>query len=334
MKPSFPREELDRLKKERLTTLLQWHDEPRTIATVLFRRLLYGPRHPYGTPSIGDEKSIQSLTVNDLKRFHDLHFRPKNAVVVIVGDVAPDVIVAKLERVMAEWKGATTTSMNWQKIEQVSNRKIFLVDKPGAAQTEIRIGRIGVERTTPDYYPIVVMNTMLGGSFTSRLNQNLREQHGYTYGAGSVFDMRPLPGPFFAASAVQTEVTDSALIEFMKELKGVRAPASDEEILRAKNFLALGYAEGFQSVGQIAAQLQEVVQYGLPDSYFNTYVRKTLQVTNDDVLQAARAYVDPDRVVIVLVGDRKKIEKGVRALKLGEIEFLKVEDVLGKPPKL
>ncbi|MBI2620401.1 MAG: insulinase family protein [Ignavibacteriales bacterium] len=334
LRPTFPKEELDRLRKERLTTLAQWHDRPSTIASVAFSKTIFGPRHPYGIPTMGNEKSLRAFRVTDLSRFHKTYFHPNNSILIVVGDVSRGSIQQTLEGVFASWTGGTTASVNWPDIQQVENRMVYLVDKPGAAQSEVRIGRVGVTRMTEDYFPLIVMNTILGGAFTSRLNQNLRETHGYSYGAGSVFDMRPLPGPFVAYSAVQTNATDKALGEFMKELNGILRPVSDEELTKAKNYLALGYPDNFESVGQIAGMLADMVLYNLPDDYFNTYVERVLAVSKDDVTRAAKKYIDPEKVAIVVVGDRKEIEKGIRGLKLGKLENLTIEDVLGKPPKL
>lgn len=334
IRPSFPKEELDRLRKERLTQLMQWHDRPNTIAQVAFSQTLFGTKHPYGVPMLGSEQSLRAFRVNDLKRFHTTYYHPNNATLVVVGDVARSSVQSKLESVFKAWSGGTAASVNWPDILQVERRSVYLVDKPGAAQSEIRIGRIGVSRMTDDYFSLEVMNTILGGSFTSRLNQNLRETHGYSYGAGSFFDMRPLPGPFVASSAVQTNVTDKALSEFMKELRGILQPVSDEELERAKNYLALSYPDNFQSVGQIAQMLAELVTYNLPDDYFNKYVERVMKVTKDDVVSVAKKYIDPEKIAIVVVGDRKQVEKGIRDLKLGNLTNMTIEDVLGKPPKV
>jgi len=334
LRPAFPKEELERLRKERLTTFLQWRDQPQAISSVAFNALLFGSRHPYGTTPLGNETSVRSFSVADLERFHQQHFRPNNALVVVVGDVTPEHVEAMFERIFGQWNGGSVASGNWPQVSQVEQRVVYLVDKPGSAQSVIRIGRIGVERTTKDYFPLQVLNTILGGSFASRLNQNLREEHGYSYGAGSVFDMRPLPGPFLAASSVQTDVTDKALVEFMKEFADILKPIPEEELARAKNYVALGYPENFQSVGQIAAQLDEMVLYRLPGDYFNTYIPNVLRITGEDVETAARAYLDPAKMIITVVGDRKSIEKGIRALNLGPVEVLSIDDVLGKAPKL
>lgn len=332
--PTFPSEELERKRKERLTTLLQSHDEPRVIGSVAFSKLLYGEEHPYGRMSLGKEKSIRSIRASDLRDFYATYFHSANAALIVVGDVAPSSILQKLELLFGSWKSRTVPLKTWPSVDQVTERKIFLIDKPGAAQSVIRIGRIGVQRATEDYFPLTVLNTILGGSFTSRLNQNLREEHGYTYGAGSVFDFRVLPGPFVASASVQTDVTDKALSEFMKELTNIMQPVTDAELARAKNYLALGYAGNFQSVAQIAGELSDLIVYNLPDDYFNTYMNNVLAVSKDDLNRVAKKYLDPGKMYIVIVGDRKKVETSVSALNVAPIKNVRIDDVLGKPPNL
>ncbi|MBI4499682.1 MAG: insulinase family protein [Gemmatimonadetes bacterium] len=330
LRPTFAAEELERQRKERLTTFTQWRDRPSSIASVIFSRTLYGTSHPYGAQAVGDPSSVAALTVADLRDFHQARFHPGNATLIVVGDVTTAGIRPKLEAAFGQWLGAATGKPSLPEPKQVATRQVFLVDKPGAAQSEIRIGRIGVPRLTEDYSPLIVMNTILGGSFTSRLNQNLRETHGYTYGAFSAFDFRPAAGPFIASAAVQTDVTDKALSEFMKEIKGITDSVSAQEVTRAKNYLALQFPSEFQSVSSIATRLGDVVAYGLPDDYFNTYVRRVMQVTRAEVERVAKKYIDPQRIAIIVVGDRSKVEPGVRALKLGELRTLTVDDVLGK----
>ncbi|MFQ5708797.1 MAG: M16 family metallopeptidase [bacterium] len=332
LRPTFPSAELQRLRKQFLTNLVQWHDQPTTIASVLFDRILYGKKHPYGRTSLGDAATLNKFTVQALKRFHATYFKPNNAVVFVVGDVEPEAIVAKLEAAFGQWQQGEVPEPRFPKTQQVARRQIFLVDKPAAAQSVFRIGRLGVPRKTDDYYAIVVMNTILGGSFTSRLNQNLREEHGYSYGAWSFFAFRPLAGPFQAGASVQTDVTDKALIEFMKELNGILAPIPEEELNRAKNYVALQYPGRFQSVERITGQLEQLVIFDLPDDYFNEYVKNILAVTKEDVHRVAKKYVDPQKVAIVVVGDREKIAKGVADLKLGPMKVMTVEEVLGQVP--
>lgn len=331
LRPTFPAGELDRQRRERQTMLTQWRDQPRSIASVIVNRTLYGA-HPYGVPMQGNVTTLTAMTVADLQAFHTTWYRPGNAAVIVVGDVQPAAMRARLEAAFGGWVAGVVPRATWPEVRQVGGREIVLVDKPGAAQSEIRVGRIGAARSTEDYFPISVMNTILGGAFTSRLNQNLRETHGYSYGAFSSFDFRPLPGPFLAAAAVQTDVTDKAITEFMKEVRAITQAVTDEEMTRARNYLALQFPQGFQSVADIATQMQDLVIYDLPDSYFNQYIGRVMQVTRADVQRVAKKYIDPNRVAIIVVGDRARIEPGVRALKLGPVRTLTVDDVLGRLP--
>lgn len=331
LRPRFPAEELERKRLERLTALQQWHDEPRTIGSTKMSMLLFGAGHPYGPPAMGNEQTVRNFTVEQIRSFYSTYFKPDNATLIVVGDVTPKTLIPKLEALLGGWKTGSVPSKQWPSASQVESRKIYLIDKPGAPQSVIRIGRLGVERKTEDYYAISVMNTVLGASFTSRLNNNLREQHGYSYGAGSRFAFLPLRGSFIASSDVHAEVTDKALMEFMKELRNITS-VTDEELTRAKNYVALSYPSEFQSVGAIAGALAEMVIYDLPPTYFNTYTQNILSVSKNDVETAARKYIDPEKIAIVIVGDKAKIAKGIEALNLGPIEYLTVEDVLGKPP--
>jgi predicted Zn-dependent peptidase len=332
--PDFPQKELDRIRKEKLTTLLQWHDQANTIAAAAFQKVLFGSDNPYGRPAMGNETSLISFTADDMKNFHSKFFKANNAYVIVVGDITKDQLLPKLESVFGKWEKGEVPTVKLKAADPVSKRVIYLVDKPGSAQSVISIGRIGTQRITEDYFPITVMNTILGGSFTSRLNNNLREQHGYTYGAGSSFDMRLYAGPFTARSSVQTEVTDKALVEFFKELNGILKPVPNEELSRAKNYVALGYPDNFQTVADIAANLEEMIDYNLPGDYFNNYIGNVLKVSDDHVTKTAKKYIVPDKMAVVVVGDRSKIEEGIKNLNLGEIKYFKIEDVLGKKPQL
>jgi zinc protease len=199
---------------------------------------------------------------------------------------------------------------------------------PGAEQSQIRIGAVGVARSTPDYFALQVLNTVLGGSFTSRLNQNLREEHGYAYGARSQFDMRRSPGPFTAAAGVQTDKTAESLTEFFNELEAIATPIGADELAKAKNYLALGFPGDFETLSDLAARFEELVTYGLPDDYYNDYTAKIAAVTAADVRRAAAEYIKPDKLAVVVVGDRRQIEAGIRALNLGPVRVVGVEDVV------
>jgi predicted Zn-dependent peptidase len=332
LRPQFAVEEVDRQRRQRLTQMVQAHDEPRAIAQVIYDRTLFGDAHPYGIPFLGTAQSLTEMSVDDLREFHRTFFVPNNSVVVVVGDVSRDEITERLESVFGDWSpGSVPTSTHTQP-QQIQSREVILVDKPGAAQSEIRI--IGVHRKTEDYYALTVMNTILGGSFASRINQNLREDKGYTYGARSYFDFNLLPGAFTAYAAVQTAVTDSALVEFFKELDAILEDVTEGEMTRARNFVALRFPSRFQAVSAIAGQLGQLYIHELPEGYFNEYVQQILAVTKEDVMRVAREYIDPQRVAVIVVGDREQIEAGVQALDLGPVHVLSVEDVLGPPPEV
>jgi len=332
LRPDFPQKELDRKKKDRLTSLMQMHDQPTAIATAAFNKILFGKEHPYGR--ITSENEIKGFSVNDLKSFYKKYSTANNSFVIVVGDIKKEELKKKLENSFGKWQKGNVKEVKIKEPTQVTDRTVYLIDKPGAAQSVIYIGRIGSARITPDYNAIVVMNTLLGGSFTSRLNQNLREKHGYTYGAKSRFNFKPIHGSFIASSSVQTDVTDKALTEFFNELNGIREPLTDADLNRAKNLVALSYPGNFQSVSEIAGQLEEMFFYNLPPSYFSGFVSKILSVNGKDVNGASKKYIVPDLMIVVVVGDKAKIEEGIKKLNLGELKNLSIEDVLGKVPQL
>lgn len=334
LRPDFPEQELDRLRDERLTSLVRRYDEPSAIAGAIFDETLFGEEHPYGRSSIGTEASLRALTTADLRAFYEQYYRPNNVTAIVVGDIDREAAARLLRESFGTWQSADVPAAEVTSVPQVRGRTIYIVNKPGSAQSIVQLGRIGVPRTTDDYFALEVMNVVLGGSFTSRLNQNLREDKGYSYGASSGFDYLPAAGPWVAGAAVQTQSTGPAIGEFMKELRGMHEPIPAEEVERARNFLAMRYPAGFQSVAGVAGRIGELVQYGLPADYFNRYVDRVLEVTKADVERVASEYIDADNIAIFVVGDRAVIEEQVRALDLGEIRFLEVADVLGPMPVL
>lgn len=335
LRPTFPREELDRLRQQRLTSLLQARDDASTIAALAFSRVLYGTGHRYGTATMGTAETIRGFTVDDLRAFYAAAFRPDNATLLVVGDVAPDAVLGLLEASFGSWKAPAGPAARAGLPEAVQHgaRTVYLVDKPGAPQSQIRIGWIGVPRSTPDYFPLQVLNTILGGAFSSRLNLNLREKHGYTYGAASSFDMRATAGPFSAMAGVQTDKTRESLQEFFNELNGILQPVPADELARAKNYVALRFPGGFETTGDISRRLEDAVTYGLPDDYFPNYVQRIQAVTAADVQRVARRFIDPSRLAVVVVGDVKTIEGGIAALKLGPAKTLSVDSVFGPMPQ-
>lgn len=333
LRPTFPQDELERARQQRLTGILQARDDPASISALAFSRVLFGS-HRFGTATLGTSETIKAFTADDLRAFYSRHFVPAEAALIVVGDLTPDRVLPLLETSFGTWKGSAASAASGTGAAATATsgpararREVYLVDKPGAPQTQIRIGEIGVNRATPDYFPIQVMNTVLGGSFSSRLNLNLREKHGYTYGASSGFDMRAEAGPFVASAGVQTDKTGESLTEFFNELNAILQPVPADELARAKNYVSLRFPSGFETSGDISRRLEEVLVYRLPDDYFSRYVQHIEAVTAADVQRVAKQYVQPDKVAVVVTGDRKTIEPVIRALNLGPVNILTVDEI-------
>src|SRR6185436_8361467 len=333
--PTFPKDELERLREERLTTLLQSRDDPATIAGAAFSRVLYGTSHRFGTLIMGTATGVRSFTVDDLRAFYTSVYRPDNATLIVTGDVTPEKIVPLLETHFGKWKaqGAAVPHVKLPDTRPAGPREVYILDKPGAPQTQIRIGWVGVPRSTPDFFPLQILNTILGGSFTSRLNMNLREKHGYAYNAYSTFDMRVAPGPFYAYAGVQTDKTTEALKEFFNELNAIREALPADEVNKAKNYVALRFPSTFETTRDIARNLESLAVYHLPDDYYSKYVPNIQAVAVADVQRVARKYITPDQFVVVVVGDQKAIEPGIRGLNLGPIKTLTLDELFGSMSK-
>jgi predicted Zn-dependent peptidase len=326
--PAFRTEDFERVKKNRLTALVQLKDRPTAIADQAYAAIVYGTSHPYGHNLLGTEASITGMTPDDLRSFYQANFVPNNATLIIVGDVTPAQIEGKISALFANWQRGNVSPFTFGEAPRAGATTVYLIDKPGAAQSSFRIGAVGVPRSTKDYFALTVMNTILGGTFTSRLMQNLRETHGYTYGARSRFDMRRSAGPFTASAEVVAAKTDSALVEFMKEINAIRDTVPTVELNKAKRFLQLSLPGDFETTQQIANQLVPVVLYGLPLDYYNNYTASIERVTQADVQRVARQYIDPSSLAIVIVGDRKNVEAGLKSVNAGPIT---IRDFFGQP---
>jgi zinc protease len=328
LRPTFPDEELKRVREDLLTSLIQAEDDPESLIQFAFPRLVYGLPHRYGTLSIGTAATVKRFTVADMRQFHSQNYAPANAGLIVTGDITAANAVSRLETAFGTWKGTAPAPVTIPTAPQLTARQIYLIDKPGAAQSQIQIGWIGVPRATPDYFALRVLNTILGGSFTSRLNQNLREAHGYAYGASSAFEMRRGAGPFSAAAGVQTDKTAEALTEFFKELDAIRKPIPADEVEKAKNYVALLMPRNFETTESLAGSLATAFVYTLPADYFETFTQHVRAVTTADVQHAAERYIQPDKFAVVIVGDRKVIEPGIKALNLAPIKIVEPSEVM------
>ena len=323
LNPTFPKDELERVRKDYLGRIQQEAKEPFTSAFKSYLRELYGPEHPYGQPYTGSgtEKSINALTQQDLIDYYTANYMPNNAAVIMVGDITLDEAKTKLEKVFKAWKPGTVTANQVPDPAPITKTRVCIVDKPGAAQSVIVVGHFGLKRSDPNYLAVDVMNNTFGGQFTSRLNMNLREDKGYTYGAGAFFmDTRGL-GPFVAYAQVQSDVTKEAVREFIKEMRDITTtrPLTDDEVRDSKANMIKSFPGQFETIGGIAGQLVQMLRFDLPEDELQTYVDRVTAIDGAMATKAAKDYLHPDATLIVVVGDRAKIEPGLRELELGDV---------------
>jgi zinc protease len=323
---TFPAEALERLRARTLVGLTTAKDQPTVVGSQVFAKILYGDAHPYGQRAT--ETSVKAITRDDVLAFHKAYYQPGRAIITVVGDVSPLKIKSSIEKGLAAWtKAGAAPSFDYPKLPELQPAKIYFVDKPGSAQAVFNIGLPGPPRNTPDFFAIQVLNTILGGQFQSRLNANIREQKGYSYGVSSGFGFGKGPGAFRAGGSIFIDKTDAALIEFMKELKGIvgEKPITDEEIKTAKESLIQSLPQGFSSVFAISSALTSMAVQGLPEDYYQTYAKNVSAVTKEDLLRVAKRYIDLNHLAIVIVGDRAKVEPALKATGIAPITYIDIE---------
>ena len=313
LRPTLPPDQLERVRNERLTEIMQQRDEAGAIAGKRFANLLYG-KGAYGNTVIGNEASVAHITLDDVRDFYAKHYIPNNTSIVIAGDILPEVIDA-IERTFGAWKKAPEPPRPNVSPQTLDASRIYIIDRPQAVQSEIRIGHLGVPRNCEDYFAISVMNAVLGGVFNSRINLNLRERHGYTYGARSTFAFRRGAGPFVIAAPVRNEVTRESVSEVIEELRRIRTgDIQDQELDDVKNYLMGVFPATVQTASDIASRLTDMELYDLPQDYFDRYRENIAAVGKDDIVRVARKYIDPDRALIVIVGNASQIREPLGTL--------------------
>jgi zinc protease len=264
---------------------------------------------------VGTMESVARISADDVRRFYREHYVPNNTSVVISGDVDPDRALQLVENVLGQWQRGNEPPRPSTNPRPVEGNRIYLVDRPTAVQSEIRIGHIGVSRNCEDYFPLSVTNALLGGIFNSRINLNLRERHGYTYGARSMFAYRRSAGPFVVAAPVRNEVTKESVHEVLSELRRIRTgDVEDRELNDTKNYLMGVFPATVQGASDIASRLLDMELYGLPEDYFDRYRESIAAVTRDEVERVAKKYIDPDRALIVIVGNAKQVREPLGTL--------------------
>ena len=326
--PKFDPAEIERVRKLRETDILQINDDPTQLAVGVLQKLVYGAGHPYGCREEGTVSSMKAITRDDLLKMWQSGYAPGNSALVLTGDLTAAEARTYAEKYFGSWSGSATRRQP-PAFQNTPQRGVYIVDKPGAQQTFVLIGTLGVPRSTADYVPIEVMNNILGGLFSSRININLREEHGYTYGGFSFFTFHRVAGVFGAGGGIRTDVTGPAVHEILKEMDRIRtAPPSEDELLLGKGFFSQSLAGRFESSEQTAGTVGELFTFGLPADYYQQLPAKIATVTAADVQQAAQKYVHPEAAVVIGAGDRSKIEDQLKKLQIGAVE---VRDYEGNP---
>ena len=309
LSPTFPEAEVERLRRQRLAEIVRRAQDPTTLADDRFHREVYRGT-VYAHPLLGDQESIQRLDRETMAAFYRRHFSLAGSALIAVGDFEPEALLRAAESAFAAAGPAAPAPAPPEiRPAPLTGVSVHIVDRPGAAQTELRVGHASVPRTHPDYIPLVVLNTLLGGKFTSRINMNLRERHAFTYGASSRFVPRMGPGPFLVNAAVATASAGAAAREILYELRRVREDLVEpEELDETRTYMVGVFPYTVQTIGDLAKRLETLTVYGLPDDYYASYLQKVAAVTREEVLEVARRHLDPERIAVVAVGPAETLE--------------------------
>ncbi len=334
LNPAFDAAELERERTRRLTSIAQQADLPGVLLQNAVLERFYPAGHAYRDPLIGTEASVKAMKPGDLARLSEALLRPEHATVTIAGDIDKAAALALVEKSFGAWKGKATEAKTPKDPAPVGKgeKRVFLVDRPGATQSYVSVGLVGVPRKSPDFDAIMVMNTLLGGQFTSRLNLNLREKHAYTYGARSSFDMRHGAGPFTAGGAIMTPATAPAVKEIFAEIERLRKePVSEGDLADAKANLIRQLPARFETAGETAGTLASLAIQGLPLDELATRPSRITKITAEDVKRVAEKYLRPELMRVIVVGDASVVEKDLAGLDLGGVEVRKAPKKETKP---
>jgi zinc protease len=318
--PAFPEREVERIRNEQLAEIMRRGTDPRSLADDASNRFIYADDATYGRPVLGLEPRIAAFTRADAAAFHERCFTPQGAAIVVVGAVDSDAALSAVAAAFSDWTGERHDAPPVRLAPRTDDTTVFIVDRPSAVQSELRIGHPGVPRGHPDYYALQLMNSTLGGAFTSRLNLNLREKHGFTYGVRSGFAFRRAAGPFVIQTAVASDVTARAIGETLAELRGIiDGGVTDDELRAARDFLAGTLPLGMQTTESLAARIADLHTYDLPANWFEDFRSNLNAVSREDVHRVAREHLQPDRLAVVVVGSAAAVEADLRSLGIGPV---------------
>jgi len=332
--PAFPQKDFDRLQKDRIAAIQREKLNPNAMAQRVLPALLYGKGHPYANSFTGSgtEDSVKNMTRADLAKFHSEWFKPNNTTLLVVGDTTLSEIKPQLEALFAGWKSGEAPKKNVPEVPEPANDVVYLIDRPGSAQSVIFAAQLAPPRNSPDAVAIQIVNDIFGGTFSARLNMNLREDKHWSYGAQSVLLSARGQRPYFSLSPVQTDKTAESLAEVVKEYKGIAGakPITAEELKNTQSNDTLSLPGNFESSGQLAQAYTTILSFNLPEDYYNTYTQKAMALTPETANALAKRLIQPGHLVYVVVGDMSKVEAGIRQLNIGEIHKI---DADGNPVK-
>ena len=322
--PAFPQEEFVRVRNQRRAWLLQKKSDPEFLAECTFTETVYSS-HPYARQTVGTLGSLESIHREDLVRFHSAAFVPGNAILAVVGDITPAEAADKVQAMFGRWPQRDTPEVRVPTIPAMQKARVVVVDKPGAVQSAIRIGHVGIDRKNIDYIRVYILNTLFGGYFQSRINQNLREAHGYTYGANSFFDARHYEGPFLTSVDVRNDVTAPAITEILNEMRRIRAERVEEsELSTVKAYIIGSFPLQIETPSQIASRAITIELYGLPETFYSTFNDNVSAITSDDLHAMAGKYIHPETLAIVVAGDAKELSSSLA--QFGPLTVIDAED--------
>ncbi|MBQ7528778.1 insulinase family protein [bacterium] len=341
--PVFPDKELKRIKGDVLTNFIQSRKSPSTLANRAFLHRVYAqePGNRQAVPVDGTAKTCASITRDDVVKFHKENYVPENISIFVAGNANTELVLSTLEKHFGSWQSSGLNDHKRIKVSDKVNKiakkdqgqTIYVVDRPGSAQSVIRVGCIGYECNRRDYFPLKVMNEVLGGSFMSHLNQNLRERNGYTYVASSRFELLSEPGPFRVSADVQTDKTVPALKEILKEIRSMRNPIAKEELDRVKKHICYSLPEKFETSARLTTQMLHISLYNLPDDYLSTYVDNIMKVDNEAMEPYRVSFFGTRPMEVVIVGDAKAIAEQLKGVPEFHMELLPIEEFMGPEVK-
>jgi zinc protease len=330
--PTFPQADFARQQKLQLAAIQREKVTGTAMGLRVLPALLYGRGHSYGNPLTGSgtEDSVSRLTREDLAKFHQAWFRPNNGTLIVVGDTTLSEILPKLEKLFAGWARGDVAAMDISRAPLPDKPIVYIMDRPGALQSDIFVGQVAPPRNNPDEIAIETMNRLFGGDFGARINMNLREDKHWSYGAVTILMRARGQQPYLAYAPVQTDKTKESLVELDKEFRGIvkDRPPTAAELQRAQNSMTLSLPGSRETIAEVGNSMLDQVQFGLPDDYYQTFARKVRSLDVPAVTDAAKSTIHPDRLVWVVIGDRAKIEAGIRQLQIGDVKFL---DANGNP---